>query len=54
VLDQVRYRLAREYLLGTVLPVAEIGYLLGFGDVANFRRAFKRWAGVVPSRVREG
>jgi AraC-like DNA-binding protein len=53
VLDQVRYRLAREYLLGTVLPVAEIGYLLGFGDVANFRRAFKRWSGVVPSRVRE-
>jgi AraC-like DNA-binding protein len=40
-------------LLGTVLPVAEIGYLLGFGDVANFRRAFKRWAGVVPSRVRD-
>jgi len=52
VLDKVRYRLAQEYLLGTVLPVAEIGYLLGFGDVANFRRAFKRWAGVAPSRVR--
>ncbi|MFT6115945.1 MAG: AraC-like DNA-binding protein [Candidatus Pseudothioglobus sp.] len=54
VLDQVRYRLAQEYLLGTVLPVAEIGYLLGFGDVANFRRAFKRWAGVAPSQLREG
>lgn len=52
LLDQLRYRLAREYLEGTNLPVAEIACLLGFSDAANFRRSFKRWSGVTPSDLR--
>jgi AraC-like DNA-binding protein len=52
LLDQVRYRLAREYLLGTTLPVAEIASLLGFSDTTNFRRSFKRWSNTTPSVVR--
>jgi AraC-like DNA-binding protein len=52
LLDQVRYRLAREYLLGTTLPVAEIASLLGFSDTANFRRSFKRWSNTTPSLAR--
>lgn len=52
LLDQVRYRLAQEYLEGTSLPVSEIACLLGFSDAANFRRSFKRWSGTTPSTVR--
>ncbi len=52
LLDQVRYRLAREYLQGTTLPVAEIASLLGFSDAANFRRTFHRWSHTTPSAVR--
>jgi AraC-like DNA-binding protein len=52
LLDQVRYRLAREYLQGTTLPVAEIASLLGFSDTTNFRRSFKRWSNTTPSALR--
>ena len=52
LLDQVRYRLAKEYLLGTTLPVAEIASLLGFSDTTNFRRSFKRWSDTTPSVIR--
>jgi AraC-like DNA-binding protein len=52
LLDQVRYRLAKEYLVGTTLPVAEIACLLGFGDTTNFRRAFKRWSNTTPALMR--
>ncbi len=53
LLDQVRYRLAGEYLKGTDLPVSEIACLLGFSDAANFRRSFRRWSGTTPSVARE-
>jgi AraC-like DNA-binding protein len=52
LLDEVRYRLASEYLSATTLPVAEIANLLGFSDVTNFRRSFRRWSGARPSDVR--
>jgi len=53
LLDQVRFRLAKEYLTGTDLPVAEIASLLGFSDAANFRRSFKRWSNTTPSALRK-
>jgi len=49
VLDSVRHRVARECLRAERLSVKEVAYLLGYNDVANFRRAFKRWEGVPPS-----
>lgn len=52
LLDEVRFRLANEYLSATTLPVAEIANLLGFSDVTNFRRSFRRWSGARPSDVR--
>ncbi|MBT8139094.1 MAG: AraC family transcriptional regulator [Gammaproteobacteria bacterium] len=52
LLDQVRYRVSREYLSGTNLSVAEIAQLLGFSDAANFRRSFKRWSNTTPSMFR--
>ena len=53
LLDQVRYRLAMEYLQGTHLPVTEVALLLGYSSAANFRRSFKRWSGVTPADVRQ-
>ena len=52
LLDEVRYRLALEYLYNTHLSNDEIAHLLGFNNAANFRRAFKRWSSVTPSEAR--
>jgi len=52
LLDQVRNKLAYEYLTGTKLTINEIASLLGFSDAANFRRAFKRWSKQTPTAVR--
>lgn len=52
LLDQVRHKLAYEYLIGTQLTVNEIAALLGFSDAPNFRRAFKRWSTRTPTDIR--
>jgi AraC-like DNA-binding protein len=53
LLDQVRYKLAVEYLQKTRLPISEIALLLGYSNPANFRRTFKRWSGYRPSQLRQ-
>ena len=35
------------------LTVAQVGTQVGFGDVREFRRAFKRWTGHTPTEQRE-
>ena len=52
ILDDVRHRLALEHLKAGALGIQEIAWALGYTDLANFRRAFKRWEGVAPSQVR--
>jgi AraC-like DNA-binding protein len=52
--DEIRCRLAREYLRDTQLSTEDIAAALGFGDAANFRHAFKRWTGESPGAVRRG
>jgi len=54
ILDDVRYRLARDQLGAGVSSVEAIAFSLGYSDPANFRRAFKRWAGKPPSAYRDG
>lgn len=54
VLDDLRCRLARHYLKGRKVSVAETAYLVGFSDPAAFSRAFKRWTGTNPRDAREG
>lgn len=51
--DAMRNEMALAYLRETRLPISEIGDLLGFDDVANFRRAFRRWNGCSPQSFRE-
>ncbi len=49
ILDEVRYGLAREYLLNTDLPMDEVSRLLGYSESGNFSHAFRRWSGESPS-----
>lgn len=53
LLDDVRYSLAVEHLKSDRLSIQEIAFALGYTDLANFRRAFKRWEGVAPSDFRQ-
>jgi AraC-like DNA-binding protein len=48
VLDDLRHRLALDYLRGRKVSVNETAYLVGFSEAAPFSRAFKRWTGKSP------
>lgn len=53
LLNDVRRELACGYLRQPGVSVTEITFLLGFTDLSNFTRAFKRWMGTSPTRFRE-
>ncbi len=48
VLEDLRHRLALDYLTSRNASVNETAYLIGFSDAAAFSRAFKRWTGKSP------
>jgi AraC-like DNA-binding protein len=41
-----------NYLGSSTLSLADICALVGFNDVSNFRRAFKKWTGKNPCEFR--
>ncbi len=52
ILEELRSQLARDYLQLGSFSFQEIAYRLGYRDIANFRRAFKRWEGEPPVTYR--
>lgn len=54
VVDDVRRRMASDYLSRTDLPIQQVAELLGYTEATNFRRAFIRWTGQSPRRYRDG
>ena len=52
ILEGTRAALARRYLAERDLPVSEIAWLLGYGEVSSFTHAFKRWTGMTPREFR--
>jgi AraC-like DNA-binding protein len=52
LLDETRYRIARQLLRDTLLGVEELAVTLGYADATAFSRAFRRWSGTSPSRWR--
>jgi AraC-like DNA-binding protein len=53
LLDEVRHRLALDYLQNTRMSTDDVAASLGYSDVANFRHAFKRWTGRTPGSCRQ-
>jgi AraC-like DNA-binding protein len=52
VLDEERHARALVLLRSSGLSVKDVAQRLGYSDVANFMRAFKRWTGQTPGAFR--
>ncbi|GGY33455.1 hypothetical protein GCM10011297_03030 [Bacterioplanes sanyensis] len=50
LLSDLRLRLACQWLNQGQLSVSDIAQRLGYANVANFSKAFKKWKGCAPSR----
>lgn len=53
LLDELRHKMALNYINGGRVSVNEIAYLVGFSQPAAFSRAFKRWTGKSPRSLRK-
>lgn len=53
LVDELRFTLAKEYLLGTAMRIEQVASLLSYSDPAHFCHAFRRWSGCSPSQFRE-
>lgn len=52
IVEEWRRSKAQELLLGTTVPLDEIGQRLGYSEPSNFSRAVRRWFGCSPGRLR--
>jgi len=52
LVDEARFDAARDLLADPGLRVVDVAAALGYGDAANFTRAFRRWSGVPPQDFR--
>lgn len=53
IVDELRQEVAIKYLRDTDITVEDVAFALGFNDVANFRRAFRRWTSATPNHFRQ-
>jgi len=52
-LESVRSELGKSYVERSNRSITEIAFLLGFGSVSAFDKAFRRWHGKAPSDLRQ-
>ena len=52
LIERTRMQMAQKLLNEPGMTVAAVAERLGFSDAQTFRRAFKRWLGQVPSKMR--
>ncbi len=53
LVTETRTRLAAEWLKSTAMPISAMAASLGYTDVSNFTRAFRRRAGISPRTFRQ-
>ena len=53
LIERTRIQVAQKLLHERGMTVAAVAARLGFSDAQTFRRAFKRWLGQVPSKMRQ-
>lgn len=53
IFDEVRHKLALDYIADPLLTLGQIAVLLNFSDASAFYRAFRRWTGAVPGEYRQ-
>lgn len=51
--ERVRRDLACLHLRQRHMPVADIGFMLGYSEISAFSRAFSRWTGLSPQAYRQ-
>lgn len=51
--NDARFERAKDMLLNSQEPIADIAQAVGYADVRTFRRAFKRWSGQTPQAFRQ-
>ena len=52
LVDETRQQLVLHYLRDPALELAEIAFLVGFGESGSLARAFRRWTGASPGEYR--
>jgi len=52
LVDETREHWARHYLEDERMTISDAAYLLGYGELSSFTRAFHRWAGESPRDYR--
>ena len=52
--DEIRCKLAIQYVKNTKMPLTEVAFLLGYSHISAFSRAFRRWQGQSPIEFRGG
>lgn len=52
LVDAERFEMASGLLKGDDTKIIDVAYTLGYGDAANFTRAFHRWTGMTPQAYR--
>jgi AraC-like DNA-binding protein len=52
ILEEMKFDLAKHYLMEADLPITTIAWLLGYQEVSSFSHAFKRWTGKTPKQTR--
>lgn len=52
LVDETRQQLVLHYLRDPALELAEIAFLVGFGESGSLARAFRRWTGTSPGEYR--
>lgn len=53
LLQDTRFDLAKQFLNQRSITVSEISYMLGYSDLGNFSRSFKKYTGMSPQEYRQ-